>query len=393
MLALTKEQKSAFLKYIKEFNTWNETDEGKQNTEDHRTHQKFFQERLSKESLRSMSLEGFKEVYSKLWASKMFSNKEWVIENRLLKPNNGFEPITQALSKLLYDEGTPIAERFNEFKKSTKGLGSSAITEIVHFVFPDKFCLWNEKPKTVIPFLGLDSLLQEKVFKEQITEGKEYQECNNLMSLLKDELAVAGVKNADFISLDCYIWFIFLKVYPESERIKEGIVPRVEEKHSSAKRVTIETHEQAEYYLLKLGEMLGFITYTCDKNKEANGIKLEDVALAKELPSFAGERDRVSARTIDVIWFDDDENPKYCFEVEHTTDVLKSLNRLYQLKHFHVDFFVVASEDKRTKFDVEVSKSPYRNERERYRFISYDELIDLYQNGKAFFELKDKLFL
>ncbi len=392
MISITQEQKTAFLKYIKEFNKWNDTEEGKQNITDHRDHQKFFQDKLSKSSLQSMDLDTFKAVYSKLWASNMFSNKDWYIENRLLKPNDGLEPIKKELTKLLYGENKPVSERYNEFKKNTKGLGSSALTEILHFVFPNKFCLWNEKPKTVIPFLGLDNLLQEKVFKQQISDGKEYEECNNLMTLLKDELVKSGVRDADFINLDCYIWFIFLKIYPESERIAEAGVSKVEEDKKASYKVRIETHEQAEFYLLKLGEMMGFMTYTCDKSKEADGIKLEDVAIVKELPPFAGENYMVSARTIDVIWFDDDESPKYCFEVEHTTDVSKSLNRIYQLKTFHVEFFVVASEDKRSKFILEMGKLPYRIDKERYHFISYDELIELHQNGKAFFELKDRLF-
>ncbi|MDP9288971.1 MAG: hypothetical protein M3P08_12340 [Thermoproteota archaeon] len=58
-----------------------------------------------------------------------------------------------------------------------------------------------------------------------------------------------------------------------------------------------------------------------------------DVALLKQIPAFAGERDLISAREIDVIWFGDDENPKLCFEVEHTTDIVHGLNRLAQLQH------------------------------------------------------------
>lgn len=391
MSLLTAEQKKEFLQYIKDYLAWISSKEGKKNIVDHREHQKYFQERLSKKAIREMNEKQFGEVYKGLWASNIWGNKDWYVENKLLKPNSGFSFIKDELIALFYEADRPLSQRYDEFKKKVKGLGSSALTELLHFLFPDKFCLWNEKPKTVLPFLSLDNLLPENVFKYQITSGKDYAACNEVMSVLKNELVNAGIEKADFIDLDCYIWFIFIKKLPKRKRGKS------KEKVKTIMRkpeqlVKIESHPDGEYYLLKLGEMLGYITYTADKKAKSNNLKLGDVAIATELPPFAGDRDMNSARTIDVIWFGEDENPRYCFEVEHTMDIQRSLNRLYQLKHFNVSFFVVSPEDKRNKFESEMNKSPFRNCKDRFRFISYDELILLYQNGAPFFELKNRLF-
>ena len=108
-------------------------------------------------------------------------------------------------------------------------------------------------------------------------------------------------------------------------------------------------------------------------------------------PAFAGERDLNSAREIDVIWFGDDENPKYCFEIEHTTDIVHGLNRLTQLQHLRVKFMIVASEDRRAKFEIEMSKHSYRRMKDWFGFISYDELAELYERSVPFHELKTKL--
>lgn len=396
MFELTINQKDEFLKYFNDYLIWNETLDGKNNLLDHRKHQKYFQERMSKKSIENMDLFQFKEVYKGLWASNIWGNKDWYIEHKLLKPNNNLEYIKENLQKLFYNETFPLAERYNEFKKNIKGLGSSALTELLHFTFPDRYCLWNDKPKTVLPFLKLDSLFPERVFRYQISDGKEYADCNNIMGLLKDELKKAGLKTADFIDLDCYIWFIFIKKLPKRKRGRpqeEDIREEKKEKVFLEKsHITITNHEDAEYYLLKLGQLMGYINYTCDKKSEAQGVKLGDLAIAKELPPFAGERDLNSARTIDIIWLDDDENPRYCLEVEHTMDILRSLNRLYQLRHFHIGFFIVSPEERRSKFEIEMSKSPFRNEKDRFHFISYDELISLYEKGEEFFSLKNKLF-
>jgi hypothetical protein len=391
MSLLTAEQKKEFLQYIVDYLAWISSKEGKKNITDHREHQKYFQERLSKKAIQEMDENQFSEVYKGLWASNIWGNKDWYVENKLLKPNSGFSFIKDELIVLFYDKDRPLSQRYNEFKKKVKGLGSSALTELLHFVFPDKYCLWNDKPKTVLPFLNLDNLLPENVFKYQITDGKDYAACNEVMSVLKNELVNAGIEKADFIDLDCYIWFIFIKKLPKRKRGKSK--EKVETmKRKPEQSIKIESHPDGEYYLLKLGEMLGYITYTVDKKAKSNNLKLGDVAIATELPPFAGERDMNSARTIDVIWFGEDENPRYCFEVEHTMDILRSLNRLYQLKHFNVSFFVVSPEDKRKKFESEMNKFPFRNCRNRFHFISYDELILLYQNGAPFFELKNRLF-
>jgi hypothetical protein len=76
-----------------------------------------------------------------------------------------------------------------------------------------------------------------------------------------------------------------------------------------------------------------YFPYTADQTKTFNGQRLADVALLKQIPAFAGERELNSAREIDVIWFGDDDNPKLCFEA----DIVHGLNRLAQLQNTHLD--------------------------------------------------------
>ena len=153
----------------------------------------------------------------------------------------------------------------------------------------------------------------------------------------------------------------------------------------------IDTHQSAQYHLLELGNMLDFLTYTPDYSKKHKGRKLRDTATLMEMPAFAGERARNPASKIDVIWFSEDENPKACFEVEHSTGISPGLHRLYQLRQFRVKFFIVASEDDRNKFEREVRKAPYLAMRESFRFISYDELSRFFKATHTFHELKVEL--
>jgi hypothetical protein len=380
-MELTPEQKAVIRKYALDYNKWSEKDK---NLKEHNEHHNFFKTRLAPDKIDNLSELDFREIWKKLWASNIWGNKDWYIENRLLKPN-GLPLIKESLKNLLYGKGE-IDVRFSEFRNKIDGIGISSISEILHFVFPDKYCLWNNKPRTVLPFLKIN-LLPEKFFKYNINSGDEYKQCVDALTIIKNELSKNGFSNPNFIDLDCFFWFIFSKIDIKKIETKESKENLIEVKKSQE----ISSHEEAEYYLLKLGEELGYSTYTVDKAKKFNNEVLGEVALLKEIPDFASERDKNSAREIDVIWFNISENPEYCLEVENSTDITKGLTRMFQLQHFNVKFVIVAPEDKRSKFEIEMAKSPFRTMRDRYCFISYEELIKLYESAVSFNQLKNKL--
>ena len=370
---LTQVQIEILKEHCRGLSSWLKTDTGSKIIRIHRDHEKYFKEKLSKKNLETLQAKEFGDIYKTLWASNMWGNKDWYIKHKLLAPNTMVE-IRTNLSKLLYDDDRGIAERYDEFKVNVKGFGPSSLSEILHFVFPDKYCLWNDKPKTILPDLGLD-ILPERFFKYQISTGKEYFECVQALGLIKDTVASHGIR--DFIDLD----IMFLHMHGTEPPSKEPL-PDHE---------PIDTHQSAQYHLLELGNMLDFLTYTPDYSKKHKGRKLRDTATLREMPAFAGERTRNPASKIDVIWFGEDENPKACFEVEHSTGISPGLHRLYQLKQFRVKFFIVASEDDRNKFEREVRKAPYWAMRESFRFISYDELSRFFKATHTFHELKVKL--
>ena len=67
------------------------------------------------------------------------------------------------------------------------------------------------------------------------------------------------------------------------------------------------------------------------------------------------------------------------------------LNRVAQLEHPYIKFFIVATEDRRAKFELEMQKYPFRIMKDRFCFISYDELSALYESVVPSHELKSKL--
>lgn len=146
------------------------------------------------------------------------------------------------------------------------------------------------------------------------------------------------------------------------------------------------THTGIEGLLIELGMYLGYDTYTVDSSKTYKNETLGELMTLTALPRFTDNRILNTAKEIDVIWFQSDF-PIYAFEVEHTTDFGRGLQRLYQLRYFSTKFFLVATEDRKGKFETEIEKDPYFPIRERFRFLSYE---DLTQFNKIVRECYDK---
>jgi hypothetical protein len=147
------------------------------------------------------------------------------------------------------------------------------------------------------------------------------------------------------------------------------------------------THTQVQGMLIELGNLLGYDTYSSDINREYRSTTLGDISSLEGLPDFTSKRILETVRKIDVIWFKD-EFPVCCFEVEHTTDVTKGLLRMHQLVRFQTQFFIIGPADLLRKFEIETSKTPFYQHKNRYFFRSYEEVYSFYRRSKKFVDLR-----
>lgn len=155
----------------------------------------------------------------------------------------------------------------------------------------------------------------------------------------------------------------------------------------------VDSHEAAVAALLALGNWLGFKTYTDHAADSYAGQKLGEIATLRELPRFTTDKIMESVCRIDVVWVGEETDfPQCFFEVEHSTDITKGLLRMFQAISFDAQFFIVAREESRQRFDREIEKAPHRRYREKYRFRAYSELETLFKRGKAYFEAYKAFF-
>jgi len=387
---LTDEQKENIKQYIGNFKEFIKTSKGLEWEKDRKYKTELIQTLLSKEHVLSLSEAEFDKIIKALWATDFWSNKDYLVR-KLLK-DNMLQRLREELKELIFG-AEPLEERFDRFKSSVKGLGPSSITEILLFSSPTSYCLWNDKPKNVLPFLKI-KLLPEKVYKHQI-DGNDYAKCNAVLSLVKNELNKSGFENADFVDVDFFLAFVFYEVLekqpkPEpEEKICKSHLPRIEMPNLEPDKMV---HSDVQGILLELGKILGYDTYVADPSKTCRGETLGNLATLKEIPQFTYQRLLDTVKNIDVIWFEE-EFPKFCFEIEHTTGVTMGLLRLYQIRKItDAKFFVIAPEDIISKFQTEISKDPFHQIRDRYVFRSYNQLSEVFKCALTYHAFKNKFF-
>jgi len=139
-----------------------------------------------------------------------------------------------------------------------------------------------------------------------------------------------------------------------------------------------QTHYSIQGMLLEIGNMEGFDTYSPNKNAIFNNKPLVRIMTFSEFPSFTYSNIIQSVRYIDVLWFNERGFPKFAFEVEITPQFRNSLVKFGELCDFHASFYLIAEAENQDKYYREISRSAFREIKERCLFKTCDQVRDMY---------------
>jgi hypothetical protein len=379
--------------HIVNFQHWLKTDTGDAATWQMEREERlaWYRSRLTKDGIERLNREDFATLVKSLWAVNIWHNKDYKV-GKLIE-DNGLEKLRASLGELFYGD-SPIDRRWDAFRTSIKGFGPSSLSEILTFHDPQEYALVNLKPYRVLPLLGFSI--------NPVSDGKSYKKAVEEIGKVKHLLEVNGLSEVDFILTDFFIAYLFYHVFDLQFKREEksggptGTKEKTKPEPKNATRAivgqgvpSIETHEAAEAVLLKLGNLLGYDTYTPDASKMFNGEQLSDIATLEELPDFTNAKIMESVQNIDVVWMKD-EWPEFFFEVEHTTGVTSGLLRIYQAEKINAKFFIVGPQDVLKRFEREIEKAPFNRIKGKYRFRSYEELRDMYGAASHYREVSDR---
>jgi len=219
--------------------------------------------------LQTMTETELLEYLSRLWAMLIWGNKQYVVDK--LVAGHGLATVREEIAHLLWSED-PVASRWDRFRSRIKGMGPAMMSELLSHVHPDSFLLWNRRAHVGLDYLGVAGLPK---YNYQLT-GEKYAELCGVGKLLALELSAAGVKNANLLDVDYFIWEE-LQVEENLSRIAQKESPaQMSREVAQADPVTAEfIHNEVKEKLADIGQWLGFSSKT--EVKVADGSVVDTV--------------------------------------------------------------------------------------------------------------------
>ena len=140
------------------------------------------------------------------------------------------------------------------------------------------------------------------------------------------------------------------------------------------------THGYYQGLIIEIGNMKNYITYVPaqDQNRKFLEKPLGEMCTTVQIPEFSYEQLTSRARTVDVIWFNERKMPDSFFEVEHSTDIQNSVTKFCDLQDFYSRFLIVAPQNRREQFEKVMSRTAFKDIRNRVAFHTYEAISQQY---------------
>lgn len=141
------------------------------------------------------------------------------------------------------------------------------------------------------------------------------------------------------------------------------------------------THSYYQGLIVEIGNMRKFTTFVPaqDQNRKFLDRPLVEVCSTIQIPKFSYDNLVDRARTVDTIWFNERRMPNSFFEVEHTTDIQNSVLKFCDLQDFNSRFIIVAPRQRQEQFNKVMSRTAFKEIKNRVGFHSYEDIIKQYE--------------
>ena len=179
----------------------------------------------------------------------------------------------------------------------------------------------------------------------------------------------------------------FFKIQPglwALEEMRDEVLRKFEIKPGDMKSVEVFTHGYYQGILVEIGKYEQRTNYVPaqDKNRKFMEQPLGKLADTTVLPHFTYDNILRKAKTVDVIWFNERQMPSAFYEVEHTSNIINSLSKFYELQDFHANFYIVADKQREAEFNDKIQVSMFRTIEKRVKFLDYDRVVKRFEGMK-----------
>lgn len=234
-----------------------------------RTDRSAYYRSWSAPKLARMTKDDFTEYVSKLWAMRIWGNKQYFVDQ--LIADNTLLLLLENLAELIWST-LPLEKRWNHFRKNVKGFGPAMMSEILCHVHPETCMLWNRRAFVGLNYLGVRDLPR---YNYQLN-GKVYIQLCAATESIALEMRAMGDKQANLLTVDYFIW--------EELQVEENLSQINKPKVAAASAVPVEKvdattaafiHDEVRDKLVEIGLWLGL---QADKEKKvADGAKVDAI--------------------------------------------------------------------------------------------------------------------
>ena len=230
-----------------------------------------------------------------------------------------------------------------------------------------------------------------KLFGGYATLGQLYQTAPNIPSSeWKTKTPFASIRRIvqvrdEFFKIRPGLWALTSEKEKVMRQFSEEQAPEKEKEY---------THSFFQGLVIEIGNLKGFQTFvpTQDKNKPFSQKKLGEVANLSDFYQFTYKEVLKQALTIDVTWFNERKYPSAFFEIEHSTDIHRSLLKYMEFQDFRVEFHIVADQHRKAEFESKLSLTAFNPIKKLVKFWDYDAVATLHSRMSETFLAERALF-
>ena len=175
-----------------------------------RSERKLYYQSFTEAKLLAMTEDELLAYISKLWSMLIWGNKKYVVDK--LIADNGFENVKKQLAALLYGDAA-VEKRWDSFLKNVKGLGPATISELLTYVNPQEYVIFNKTTIICFTYLGVPGMPK---YNYQCT-GKKYAEVCAISKQIIVELISVGKVSVDLLAVDYFMWDELLPLAEKQE--------------------------------------------------------------------------------------------------------------------------------------------------------------------------------
>ena len=221
------------------------------------------------DKLKQMTTDDFYEYIGKLWSMLIWGNKKYIVDKII--NDNGLNNLINHLVDLLYGFRS-VDVRWDYFLKSIKGFGPATISELLAYINPEEYVIFNKNTISCFSYLDIVGM---PMYNYQYT-GKKFVEVCGYAKEISTKMKNSGIEDTSLLAVD---YFLYEEILPLTENKKTPVLENTEQPTKKQYISSGPMHDEIKQMIVEIGRLLGFESDS--EIKVSSGAKVDAIWEAK----------------------------------------------------------------------------------------------------------------